>query len=230
MLFISPPFGNYLYLPNTIPIKGTYTITPRLGKFQSIIKTLRYSYYYNGWINKIGLKNNGILSITKFNNNFIYSIAIINKSDIDIYNKILENNTNIEINISCPNVHNNLIYNNLHKLIHPNRHWCIIKLSPICTNQTIDNLYKQGFRQFHCCNTYPVEGGGLSGIYLIPFVTNRIKYIKEKYPDTEVIAGGGIRDIQTLNNYKKAGADHFSISSLCFNPYLLIKFYYNYLN
>jgi dihydroorotate dehydrogenase len=230
MLFVSPPFGNYFNLPNTISIKGTYTITPRLGRFQSIIKTLRYSQYYNGWINKIGLKNDGIFSIKKFNNNFVYSIAIINKNDIDIYNKVLEDDTNIEINISCPNVDNNLIYDDLYKLIHPDRNWCIVKLSPICSNKTIDNLYNQGFRQFHCCNTYPVENGGLSGIYLIPFVTDRIKYIKKKYPNTKVIAGGGIRNIETLNHYKKAGADHFSISSLFFNPYLFTKFYINYLN
>jgi len=29
MLFISPPFGNYLtFLPYTTPIKGTYTLNP----------------------------------------------------------------------------------------------------------------------------------------------------------------------------------------------------------
>ena len=86
-----------------------------------------------------------------------------------------------------------------------------------------------GFRQFHCCNTFPIILGGLSGPVLIPFVEEKIKYIKNKYKDCEVIAGGGIQSIDTLNYYKKIGADHFSISSLCFNPIRFGWFYYNYL-
>ena len=35
MFFISPPFGNYLLLPNTINIKGSYTLEPRPGKMES---------------------------------------------------------------------------------------------------------------------------------------------------------------------------------------------------
>ena len=29
MIFISPPFGNYLSINNTISIKGSYTLEPR---------------------------------------------------------------------------------------------------------------------------------------------------------------------------------------------------------
>ena len=43
MFFINPPFGNYLNLPNTISIKGSYTLEPRSGLFTQIFKTLRYS-------------------------------------------------------------------------------------------------------------------------------------------------------------------------------------------
>ena len=60
MLFISPPFGNYLSLPKTVTIKGSYTLYPRTGLFAQIIKTLRYSSLDGGWINKIGLRNPGI--------------------------------------------------------------------------------------------------------------------------------------------------------------------------
>ena len=39
MLFISPPFGNYLtFLPHTTPIKGSYTVEPRSGLIKQIIK------------------------------------------------------------------------------------------------------------------------------------------------------------------------------------------------
>ena len=60
MLFISPPFGNYLHLPYTNQILGSFTLDYREGLLKQIIYTLRYSYKYNGWINKIGLRNKGI--------------------------------------------------------------------------------------------------------------------------------------------------------------------------
>ena len=43
MLFISPPFGNYINLKNTISIRGSFTLEERKGKWTHIIKTLRYS-------------------------------------------------------------------------------------------------------------------------------------------------------------------------------------------
>ena len=60
MLFISPPFGNYINLPNTKAIKGSFTLKPRSGLIVQIIKTLRYDFNNKGWVNKIGLRNKGI--------------------------------------------------------------------------------------------------------------------------------------------------------------------------
>ena len=62
MIFISPPFGNYIHLPQTMSVKGSYTLEPRLGLFSQIFKTLRYVNYMGKytWINKIGLRNPGI--------------------------------------------------------------------------------------------------------------------------------------------------------------------------
>ena len=71
--------------------------------------------------------------------------------------------------------------------------------------------------------------GGLRGPFLVPFVKDKIQYIKNKYDDVEVVAGGGIQNIKTLNKYKELGADHFSISSVCFNPINFIILYYNYI-
>ena len=56
MIFISPPFGNYLHLPNTTPIRGSFTLNERPGKWSQILKTLRYVPNL-GWVNKIGLKD-----------------------------------------------------------------------------------------------------------------------------------------------------------------------------
>jgi dihydroorotate dehydrogenase len=230
MIFINPPFSNYFSFENAISIKGSYTLYPRDGLILQIIKTLRYSFLYSGWVNKIGLRNPGLdYAIQNYNNNSIVSIAILNKNEIPkIINKIPED-MNIELNISCPNAEKKMIDEGLDKFLNNKRKWCIIKLSPNCDIQLVDNYYKQGFRQFHCCNTFPIEGGGLSGKFLIPYSTKLIKNIKGKYNDTVIIGGGGIDSQKEIDIYREAGANHFSVSTLFFNPYKFYLFYYNHI-
>ena len=57
MLFISP-LGNYINLEKTTPIRGSFTLNERPGKWIQI-KTLRYIPGV-GWINKIGLRNQAL--------------------------------------------------------------------------------------------------------------------------------------------------------------------------
>ena len=231
MFFISPPFGNYINLPNTIQIKGSYTLEPREGLIYQILKTLRYSYTYNGWVNKIGLRNKGLdYAVENYNKKNVYSIAILNKEEIPkILNKLPED-MNIELNISCPNAEKKMINSGLQDFLNNKRTWCIIKLSPKTEMDLVDNYYKQGFRQFHCSNTIPIKEGGLSGQSLIPYNNKLIKNIKSKYKDVEVISGGGIRQWNDVINYRSLGASHFSVSTLCFNPFRLSILYYDYLN
>ena len=230
MLFISPPFGNYLtFLPYTISIKGSYTVEPRPGLISQIVSTLKYSTLYKGWINKIGLRNPGIDSgIANYKPNNILSLAFLNYTDLAYFNNVIPKDTNLEINISCPNAHVR-VPENMGIIMNKERKWCIAKLSPLASHAKIDELYNMGFRQFHCCNTYPLAIGGLSGPILIPYVEYKIEYIKKNYPDCTIIAGGGIQNIEALNYYKKLGADHFSVSSICFNPFRFGLLYFNYL-
>ncbi len=229
MLFISPPFGNYIHLPHTKSIKGSYTLEPRDGLILQILKTLRFSFDKNGWVNKIGLRNKGLrYGIDNYNHETdILSIAIMNESEIKPILKMLPDNTNIELNVSCPNINKRLNDKGIGNFLNPKREWCIVKLSPLTNNDTIEKYYSIGFRQFHCCNTLPVANGGLSGPTLIPYVSEMIKNIK-KYPNTIVIAGGGIQNIQTLNIYKNIGAVNFSVSSLFFHPIKSVVFFNNY--
>ena len=122
-----------------------------------------------------------------------------------------------------------MINNNIEKFINTNRKWCILKLSPKTTNEEIDYFYKKGFKQFHCSNTIPVPEGGLSGKSLIPYNNDKINYIKNKYKDSIVISGGGISEWNDVINYKKIGADHFSVSSNFFHPVKSINLYLSYL-
>ena len=86
-----------------------------------------------------------------------------------------------------------MINEGIEKFLNPRRKWCIIKLSPNTDMKLVDNYYRQGFRQFHCTNTFPTKNGGLSGQFLIPYSTKLITNIKNKYNDTIVIGGGGIK-------------------------------------
>jgi len=232
MLFISPPFGNYINLPNTMSIKGSYTLQPRPGILAQIFKTFRYSFKYKGWVNKIGLRNKGLEYGIKNYNPYrdIISIAILDKEEIPKIINLLPENTNIELNISCPNVNESLEHTQLCSFINPKRQWCIIKLSPLTEMKLIDRYYKQGFRQFHCSNTIPIEEGGLSGASIIPYTTQLVKTIKNKYSDVEIIAGGGIYDISVYNTYKNFGANHCSISTIFLHPIKFSYFIYSFYN
>lgn len=230
MLFISPPFGNYLSLPQTVSIAGSFTNEPRDGLLLQILKTLRYSFKDRGWINKIGLRNKGIdWAIEHVPKNKIISVAILDEKEIPLLLKKIPNDRNIELNISCPNAEKEMVRKNLTYFINPTRKWCIIKISPHTSKDEIDNFYRMGFRQFHCCNTLPVTHGGLSGPVLIPYTVEKVKYLSEKYPDCDIIAGGGIQAMNTMQEYLKTGAHHTSISTLLFHPLRFSKFYYQFL-
>ena len=225
MLFISPPFGNYINLPNTTSIKGSYTLEPRYGLFFQIFKTLRYSFENKGWINKIGLRNKGIdYAIKNYKKGHIVSIALLNITDINKINNKIYDDMDIELNVSCPNTEKDMISENLDVFLNNKRDWCIIKLSPTTKMDKIDKFYKKGFRQFHCSNTLKVKYGGLSGPLLIPYTSNLIKQIKNKYDDVIVIAGGGVSSLKIANTYLNLGADHISVSTLLFNPISFISF------
>lgn len=229
--FISPPFGNYINIPNTYRIKGSFTLEPRPGLLGQIFKTLRYSSIYGGWINKIGLRNIGIEMALKNidNTKDITSIAILDKDEIPKIVKIIPENLNIELNVSCPNIDKNIDHNvDLSPFLNENRKWCIVKLAPLEKNRTIDNYYKQGFRQFHLSNTLKTQKGGLSGPMLRPYTNNLIQIIREKYGESvTIIAGGGVRSKKDAENYLKNGADYVSVSTLLFNPFRFSLFYIN---
>ena len=227
VFFISPPFGNYLDFKKTTSIKGSFTLLPRGGLITRILLTLRYDFSREGWVNKIGLRNRGIdYAIEKYKDtDHIISVAILQHSDIIELVKKIPTNMNLELNVSCPNVEKNdiefqHINSNLHYFLNKERKWCIVKVSPTVDMKLIDSYYKQGFRQFHCSNTVPLSTGegGLSGKCIMNFNRTLIPEIKIRYPDTTIIAGGGISSIGDILKHYLMGADHFSFSTVFFNP------------
>ena len=234
-LYISPPFGNWIdLLPGTIPIRGSFTLFPRPGLL-SRLSTIHYSKEDNGWINKIGLRNYGIdYAISKFKNswyssfhkNNIISLAILEHSDIAPLISKIPNDTNLEINVSCPNTDHDMVKKDIQKFIHPERKHLSLKCSPLTQEEEIDKYYILGFRTFHFSNTIPHPLGGLSGPSIVPYTTKLTKYTRDKYGNSvTIIAGGGIRSMDDVFKYKEAGCDHVSISTLCFNPLMMLIFY-----
>lgn len=245
--FISPPFGNYLDLPNFISIKGSFTLEPRTkpGLLYNILTTLRYDFKQNGWVNKIGLQNPGIdYAIKKYKErkDCIISVAILSSDEVPKLVKKIPSDMNLELNISCPNLDSNLDSPlDLHLFLNSQREWCILKVSPYIEMETVTYYYEQGFRQFHFSNTIPqyeiskneisknkqlINIGGLSGIKIKKLNSKLIHKARWLYGDKIIIiGGGGIQSQQEINHYKNFGADHFSVSTVFFNPFKAYALY-----
>ena len=125
--------------------------------------------------------------------------------------------------MSCPNIDSHFT-NGIDMFNPETREWFIGKISPLTSFNDLEMyINKFNFKQIHACNTLPVPNGGLSGKELIPYTTKFIQHIKNNYPKVEVIAGGGITEIENINYYIDQGADHVSLGSVCFNPLNLRK-------
>lgn len=224
-VFIAAPFGNYLSFDNTISVTGTWTLEHRAGvmkRLWRIASSLRYDFKLKGWVNALGLPNEGIeIGLQKTFPDQILSIAGIERDDwIQLESKISEKQS-IELNLSCPNVSERTVWNDLPVFfLGDKRKWCIAKVSPLITPEQLQFLIEEvGFTQLHLCNTLPVLKGGLSGRELIPYVLNHLEFIRNEWGDgLELIAGGGIDSFGVASDYLAAGANHLSLGSVCFNP------------
>jgi len=215
--FIAAPFGNYIKTSNTISVTGSWTIEKRKGRIKQIVKTLRYTK--RGWVNKIGLRNPGFEhGIKNHKKNEVFSIAGIEKDDWKIFAELIPSDTNLEVNMSCPNIESHFT-SGIENFSYESRQWYIGKISPLTTFDELEKYINEfNFKQIHACNTLPVEKGGLSGKELIPYTEKFIKHIKHHFPQVEVIAGGGIDEKKDIQNYIDLGADHISLGTVCFNP------------
>ena len=227
--FIAAPFGNWIKPIGCIPVTGTFTLHPQGNKIWSAIKSLRYSTKHKGWMNNMGLPNPGVkVGLHKhIMRGEVLSIAEIARGDFQKLYSLIPERTNIELNLSCPNLGKSLPWDSaeIFARTKEKRKWCICKVSPTVTPEDLEFLItKLGFTQIHASNTLPVPGsGGLSGRTLIPYTLKTIKLIREEWPEVTVIAGGGVRDFGAVYEYLNEGANHISLGSVCFNPFKLRK-------
>ena len=229
--FIAAPFGNYLKYKsysNVYPVTGTWTTKSRGGLVKRLWKigtTLRYNRTYQGWTNKLGLPNPGILvGVKKTALNEILSIGELESGDFKKIAEIVSDEQSLEINLSCPNIEHDSklswydarLFTNSSK-----REFCIVKVSPLTTIDELKFLIEEiGFKQIHCCNTLPVKEGGLSGKTLRPYVNKMISNIRDNWGESiQIIAGGGVEKYQHVNDYLTLGANHISLGTICFTPW-----------
>ena len=223
MLYIAAPFGNYIHTKNTTAVMGTFTVEPRRGLILQIIKTLRYSFKDKCWYNQLGLRIPGIdkgydkwLNADHRQNRKIISVTAIEPGDWKILHMITPKDVPLELNISCPNIEHFADYTQ--ELYHLADRNPIVKISPLTKETDLQQLIAQGFTHFHASNTLPTHKGARAGAILQPYTTRIITTIKTLLPSAVVIAGGGISTQADIATYTRAGADHFSLGTVCFNP------------
>ena len=231
-LFIAAPFGNWVKPVGCIPVTGTYTLHARGNRLWSAVRSLRYDFRRQGWTNALRLPNPGVkVGLHQHIRGEILSIAEIEKGDFSKLIEIIPEGTNVELNLSCPNLGTALPWDSAevftkYKGTSWERKWCIAKLSPLTTPEQLEFLIDVlGFTQLHFSNTLPWRGaGGLSGRVLRPYTLELIRLVRENWGDEiEIIAGGGVSDFGAVYEYLNEGANHVSLGSVCFNPFKLRK-------
>lgn len=216
---ISPPFGNWFGAAECTRVMGSYTLHRRRGLLWRIAKTLRP--VPGGWVNNIGLRNPGILSIRQFLRDRMYSVVGLEDGDWEVMLTMFPPGQMVEINLGCKNVHEYGISPGALRM------WCLqhrvsVKLPMDDRAGTIASMAEScGARWLHASNTIPTPRGGESGDRLRGMNLDRVQLLKENHPHMSIIAGGGIYKPEHVEEYGRRGADHFSLSTICFNPFRL---------
>ena len=213
---ISPPFGRYISHEKATSVKGSYTWERRNGLVLQVLKTIRPTEH--GWRNKIGLRNCGIRSV-KFQRGNIYSIAGINDGDWKNMISVIPHGHMLELNFSCPNVDHYTIDADI---IKDASRWfeVIAKIAPVKDAQNaIEMCVKAGAHHIHLTNALPIDKGGESGGRLKPVSLGLVKETREQFPDISIIGGGGIYSVNDVYDYRKAGANKFSLSTAFMVPW-----------
>ena len=222
--YIAAPFGNYLHKPDMYSVMGTFTLLRRPGLLKALLKTLRYSFHYNGWTNKLGLRNPGIeTAINKYYQNpsrRIISLYGFNKGEWETLAKYTRG-MKLELNLSCPNVENKFHNTGCPVELFPD---AILKMSPLTTEEEIVMYMERGIRRWHFSNTLPVRQGGLSGKTLMQYNRKLIKFTLSEDKRAKVIGGGGVTSMSDVRFYKDLGCIGVSLGSVCFLPFGLRRF------
>lgn len=240
-LIVGAPFGNYIQPKGCTATLGTFTAARRGGiinRAWRIMLTVRYYRRLRAWVNKIGLRNPGI----------DWLVGKVNAGKIDVSDKLvsihgftaddwftlIEKTAKlrplaIEMNMSCPNVGHIAwpaeLFERAVEAAQQHGTHIIVKVPPVNYDTMVEQAYAAGVRMFHCCNTLPNPGGGLSGKPLMAVSLQCIQDLKRKpyWNDLTIIGGGGIYTPEDVDAYADLGVKHIAIATKLFNPKYLFS-------
>ena len=216
-LYISPPFGNYLSYKDAISVKGTFTWHRRKGLIYHTLRSLRP--VSGGWCNQIGFRNKGIQNVT-LNTKDVFSVSAMTEEEWPL---LLDHLTprarvdpvpslQLELNLSCPNVNSITLSPSLLSKFLDKFPLLTVKIKPETTMNEIEVLTGTGVKTIHMSNTIGTPKGGISGRQLKE--VNLPKIEQAAGLSVNIIAGGGIYSPADVIDYRNAGANSFSISSV----------------
>ena len=225
MLYISPPFGNYFSYKKSLRIEGTFTWERRKGLIYHTLRSLRP--VRGGWINQIGFRNKGIRR--RAEDGPLSNITSICAMEPDEWAKMCEflpPAAHLELNLSCPNVHDVDINDTDLRAFVDKFDLLQVKIRPTPAGaQIVPHLEAMGVKVIHMSNTIPAPKGGISGKQLkdinLPLIENAAK------GDATIIAGGGIYTPKDIEDYRNAGAKHFSVSTVFLSRPMALPMIYN---
>jgi dihydroorotate dehydrogenase len=236
-LVLSAPFGEYLVWPGATSTLGTYTRERRAGALRRawrVLSTVRCYRRLGAWVNKLGLPNSGMQDL----------LIRISSGRVSAEDKILSVSARstedwcwligaacysaragyLELNVSCPNCDDadTSDYDAVFRYaVSKFGDRAIVKLPPVGYLPTVDRALQSGVVSFHCCNTLPTPGGGLSGKPLKPLSLQAIADTRAAARDagcalSYVIGGGGVTSLQDALDYTAAGATNIAVGSCLF--------------
>ena len=221
MLYISPPFGNYIPYKNATRIRGTFTWERRKGLIYHTARSLRP--VEGGWRNQIGFRNKGIRNVT-FVKEDIYSICGLRASEWVQLHGCIPKQISLELNVGCPNVHHTDIPLTLLSEYVDKFDSIQVKLPPDMSMKLVEQIVDAGVKTLHVSNTIPTPKGGISGAALKKVNLPLVSTISAL--GVRVIAGGGIYNSRDIDDYREVGAKDFSISTVCISrPYNIPDIY-----
>lgn len=231
-LIVSAPFGNYVQPEGATATLGTFTAAARPGRLWRILKTVRWYPRLKAWVNKIGLRNPGMP----------WLVERVRSGRIQVDDKIVSVHgfqpqdwwalfeqgaairpAALELNMSCPNIGEISWPEDLFGRALDTGIRIIAKLPPVRFEGMFEQAWSAGVRAFHCCNTLPVDAGGLSGRPLKPVALQCIQRIQEMLGPGEVdqlllIGGGGVRSVADVEDYAEVGVQHVAVGTKVMNP------------
>ncbi|MEM1423627.1 MAG: hypothetical protein AAGH64_06450, partial [Planctomycetota bacterium] len=184
------------------------------------------------WVNKIGLRNPGIgwleRRVREGKKDLTDALVSVHGFHDEQWWELLTKAdglgvAGIELNMSCPNVGETnwpaTLFERASALTTP----VIVKLPPVRFERLADEAIASGVRSFHCSNTLPVKGGGMSGKPLLPVSLACVENVRERCEragagGVVIVGGGGITSPEDVDAYADAGAHRFALGSVLMHP------------